>query len=265
MNRKDFTSFDKDGKEITLSVRRPTYDDLEQSDKIYASKVASLIRESGGKKGLLLRSELDKFLKETGVWTEKEEQELSQIQEDIEVLLGKMKKGGIKLSEGRKLAIEVTDKRKEMVKIMSKRQIFDDSTIESLAERERNDYIVYACTVYSETGVNYWESFDDMKADKLSDVYRKAGVASAEVIYGVNTEFEKRLPENRWLKKYNFIDDDLNYIDRKTGEKVDREGKTVKMLEEEVAKQINTLQGEISEEQPFLDEDGTPVVVEEPK
>jgi hypothetical protein len=104
-----------------------------------------------------------------------------------------------------------------------------------------------------------------MKADKLSDVYRKAGVASAEVIYGVNTEFEKRLPENRWLKKYNFIDDDLNYIDRKTGEKVDREGKTVKMLEEEVAKQINTLQGEISEEQPFLDEDGTPVVVEEPK
>jgi hypothetical protein len=263
MNRKEFTITEDSGKEVVLCVRTPQYEDIEAADKVYASKIASLVRESGGKR-LLLRSQVNDFLKTSGVWTDEDETKIQTLNDEIDVLLTKLRKGGLKMSEGRELAIATMEKRKEIVRVSSKRQIFDDTTIESVAEAEKMDYLVYSCTVYSDSGDNYWNSFEDMKNDKLSDAYRQASVTAYDVIFNVNPEFEKRLPENRWLKKYGFIDDELNYVDRKTGEKVDRFGKPIKELEEKLQKRFDNLQGEIVEEAPFVDDEtGTPVVLNE--
>jgi hypothetical protein len=257
--RKDFSILEGE-KEVLLSTRSVQYDDIKEADEVYASKVASLVRQNNKRK-LLLRSQLDDFLRSTGVWSKEDEDKITSINTEIDSYLSKIKKGGIKAAEGRKLCIDIMDKRKEIIKIMSKRQIFDDTTIESLAEAERNDYLVYCTTVFADSGEKYWPSFEDMKIDKDSDAYRKASSNALEVIYGINPEFEKRLPENRWLKKYNFIDDNLNYIDRKTGEKVDREGNKLKDYEDKVIKHFENLQGEIVEESPILDDDtGEPIV-----
>lgn len=269
MSRKEFTVKEGKGNEVKLAIRKPLYEDYEVAEKIYATKVAALIKESVGRRNLLLRSDLEKFLKEHEIWTPKEEEQLRKLNQEVDKLLNKMRQGGLKLSEGRELAISVMDKRKEVVRLMSKRQIFDDTTIEAMAESERNDYLVYASTVYADSGRNYWDSFEDMKNDKLSDAYRQAAVVSSQVIYNIDPEFEKNLPENKWLKKYNFIDGELNYVDRKTGEKVDRDGKPVKSLEQEAMRQLQNLQGEIVEETPFIDDEtGEAVPVqakEEPK
>ena len=259
MNRMEFTIQEENGKEIKLAIRRPQYDDIDEADKVYASKVARSVREKGNKK-LLLRSEIDSFLRETGVWTEVDEKAVSSVQKEIDECLGKLKKGGIKLSEGRQLCLDINDKRKEVMRIMSKRQIFDDTTIESMAEAERTDYLVYTCTVYADSGQNYWESFDDMKNDKLSQVYRTASIKAMQLVYNVNPDFEKKLPENRWMLKYNFVDEDLNYINRKTKEKVDRSGNPVQPLEDAVQEQLASLQGEIKEDTPFIDDETGEIV-----
>jgi hypothetical protein len=235
MLRKDFIIKDGD-KEILLSVKSPSYEEIEEADKVYSGKVASLVRESGKKK-LLLRQEIDNFLRSANIWT-----------------------NGIKLSEGRTVCIEIMDKRKEIVGIMRKRQVFDDTTIESLAESERNDYLVYTSTVYADSGEHYWESFDDMKNDKLSEAYSKASTIVIELVYGINNEFEKRLPENRWLKKFDFVDDDLNYIDRKTKAKVDKDGNLLEDSATVAKRYVENLQGEIQAEQPYIDDEtGDPV------
>jgi hypothetical protein len=262
MNRKDFVVKESSGKEIMLSFKRPQSENFEEADKIYASKISALIRE-GGKKRLALRSEVDKFLRESGIWSDKDEQNLKDLNQEINDALNRLRKGGMKLSEGRKLCFEVTDKRRECMDILRKRQFLDSATIESVAENERNDYIIYACTVYADSGQNYWDSFDDMKNDKLSDVFNAASTTAIEFIYNINPEFEKRLPENRWLKKYNFIDNDLNLVDRKTGERVDKEGKPLRELEEAVVQEFQNLQGEIEEETPFVDDEtNEPVVLD---
>jgi hypothetical protein len=262
MQRKEFTVEEGNNKEVKLCVRQPQYEDVEQADKIYASKVASLVRESVGRK-LLLRSDLERFLKESGVWTDRDEAKVKELNKEIEGVLNQLRKGGLKVSELRKLCIDVMDRRKEIVQIMNKRQIFDDTTIESIAENERADYLVYSSTVYADSGDNYWDSFEDMKNDKFSDAYRKASTLAVELIYNVNPNFEKNLPENKLLRKYNLIDDELNYVDRKTGEKVDRNGIPVKQLEEEAVRQISNLQGDIQEEAPFIDDEtNEPIAVE---
>ncbi len=268
MKTKDFTITEDSGKEVKLSVKPPQNEDFEESDKVYGARIAALIRESSGptSRKLLMRSKVEEFLRDQGVWSEEDEKNVRALQEEVDSLLTQIRRGGIKLSDGRELAIKVMDKRKEIVRIMSKRQMFDDSTIEAIAESEKVDYLIYACTVYAQDGKNYWMSFEDMKNDKTSQAYRKAAVIAYEVIYGVNPEFEKRLPENRWLLKYGFIDDDLNYIDRKTGKRVDKTGKPVDEIIQEVQKQKDNLEGEIVEEKPFIDDEtNSPVVVESKK
>lgn len=261
MSRKEFSFEEDSGKVINLVVKVPQMEEIETADRVYATKVASLVRESGGKR-LLLRSQLGDFLGSCGVWTEEDDKVVEKYQLEIERLLNKLRQGGLKVTEGRQICIDVMDLRKKMVKVNSKRQTFDDVTVESVAENERMDYLVYSCTRYADTGVHYWDSFEDMKNDKLSLAYQKASVAAYDVFFNVNAEFEKNLPENKWLKKYNFVDDELNYLDRKTGEKVDKNGKSIKEIESEVKRQLDNLQGEIVEEKPFIDDEtGQPLIV----
>lgn len=254
MARKSFKITEGNDKEVELAVLQPLAEHFEESDRAYANKISSMVKDSVNKR-FLLRREVESFLKEQKLWTEVDETAIKKIQLEIDALLLQLRKGGIKVSEVRKLCLEIADKRAEMVKIMSKRRIFDDSTIESFAETDRNDYLIYICTVYNKDGRNYWQSFEDMKNDKLSEAYRKASTISYEIIYGVNPEFEKTLPENRLLMKLGFVDKDLNFVDRKTGEFVDREGKPLIQIAEETLNKFNSLQGEIAEETPFIDDD----------
>lgn len=259
--RKEFEITEGDDKKVKLAIRTPVYEDIEEADKVYCVKIAQLIKESGSKK-LLLRSQLETFLRENGVWTKDDEKKVDEINKKIDAKLAQVRTGGKKASEGRQLCIEAMDLRKELMGVMRKRQIFDDATIESMAENEKLDYVIYICSVYASDGRNYWDSFEDMKNDKISEAYRKASVYTTQLVYGVDPEFEKNLPENKWLKKYGFVDADLNYTDRKTGAKVDRNGKPVKELEDEANKRYESLQGDIVEEAPFVDDDtNEPILV----
>lgn len=264
MSRQEFTVEEGNGKKVKLAVRQAQYQDYEESDQVYATKVASLVKESSPRRKMLLRSDVDKFLRANGVWTEDDENAVSKLREEIDANLAKLSKGGIKRSEGRQLALEITDKRREIVRMMSKRQVFDDVTIESMAENEKVDYLIYCCTVYADSGSNYWDSFEDMKNDKLSDAYRRASVIVAEGVYNIDPNFERNLPENKWLHRFGYVDDELNYVDPKTGERVSRDGRPVKELEAEIEEMVKKANANLTEEAPFLDDEtGEPIIFEE--
>lgn len=254
MSRLEFEVKDTNGQDVKLVTKTPTYEDIENANRANASKVASLVRERGSKK-LLTRQELNDFLRDNGIWTAADEKKIEKLSNEIDGLLRQLRKGGEKLSKGREICIEIMDKRKDMVAIASKRQQFDDATIESIAETEKIDYFVYACTVHAESGENYWQSFEDMKNDKSSEVFGRSYVNTMKAVFGIDAEFEKQLPENKWLKKYNFINDSLEYTDRKTGQKIDKFGKPVSEIEDEVKTKLESLQGDIVEEQPFVDDE----------
>ncbi len=254
MNRKEFIAKNNDGIEVKLAVRQPNIQDHDDADMVYSVKLATLIREPKNKR-LLLRSELDAFLKESNTWTTKDEELISKLRKDIDKDLKKLKKGGIKKSEGRKIAIGIADKRGEIYTLNKKRQIFDDVTIENVSENEKIGYFIYTCTVLAENGEKYWSSFEDMNIDKESDVYKQASRLIINQIYGLSDDWEKNTPENKWLQKNLFINNELFFIDPKTGEAVDRDGISLKKIQEEAIKEVNDLYGDIEEETPFIDDE----------
>jgi len=265
MEIKEFTIVDNLGEKVVLIFSTPEMEDMEQADIVHAAKIAELIRLSK-KNRPLLRSELDSFLRENGMWSQKDQNLLDSINGEINNLLNQLRSGGIKLSEGRKIAIAITDKRQKLVQLMQKRQSFDDSTIESIADNEKTDYFIYACTRNSITGDRHWESFSEMKANKDSDSYKKAMSISMSVLYGIDSDFEKNLPENKWLKKYKYIDENLSFVDRVTGKFVDRDGTPIEQVQDELLEKLQSIVGEIEEESPFIDDEtGLPVDQEKKK
>ena len=242
---------EKDGETIYLCVREPEHSDIEISDQYYAAKVASLMRKPKDQRPLL-RDQLEKYLKDEGIWTEEDQNKIDELNEEVSEGLKKLRKGGITDLEGRELAIGIFEKRNQIANIRYKRRIFDEATIEAMSEQEKLDYLTYSCTVYEDSGNPYWSSFEEMKSDKGNEIFEKASQFIYEIAYGIDSDFEKKLPENRWLKKYNFLDEDLNFIDRKTGKNVDRGYRAIEESEEGT-NDFNALDSDITEEEPFID------------
>jgi hypothetical protein len=114
--------------------------------------------------------------------------------------------------------------------------------------------------------------------DYLNRANEEAAVLGAQnlaaMLYGLDNDYENNLPENKFLKKYKFIDDKLRFIDKK-GRLTDNEGRLVdengRFIDESgnfVDKFGNRVDKEgeyIVETKPFLDDDGNPVVLDEDK
>jgi hypothetical protein len=67
----------------------------------------------------------------------------------------------------------------------------------------------------------------------------------------------------KWLSKYNFIDENLNFVDPKTKTPVDRAGNALQKtpLEEDIETFLNfaNVGSEFKEDQPFIDDDAPEV------
>lgn len=240
-------------KTYSLVIKRPSPDEIDEADRIYGAKIADLVRDKKHK--LLLRDELEGYLRENGIWTEKDEDRITTLYKEIKECLNQLKKGGKKLSEGRAIALKITEKRMDVMRAYQKRQIFDDATIESVATREKNEYLHWAAVVDSETGAKQWENVEAMRQDKDSPIYQESLPVFTKLLYGYDEEVEKSLPENLWLKKYSFVNDKLQLTDRKSGAFVDREGRPLEERKKEIQADLDIFSGDIKEEEPFLEDD----------
>ena len=100
----------------------------------------------------------------------------------------------------------------------------------------------------------------------------KAAQELATRLYGLDDNYEHQLAENKFLKQYKFVDNDLRFINKEghlidqDGRLVDKDGRFINDKGEYVDKEGNLVDDKgdyVTEFQPFLDDDGKPVVLEE--
>ena len=101
-------------------------------------------------------------LRKRGDWNDDRELTYQGLRKEILDYEVKLKKGGIKLSEAKTLALEMADKRDEMVGMLSSRTELDNNTCEGQAEAARFNCMFADCLVYEETGEKYFpEGLED--------------------------------------------------------------------------------------------------------
>jgi len=258
-----------DGKEKTFTVRSPSLVDQREAQKAYNTAFTDAIKSNS-----VVRAKMDDVLEDQGLWNKDKQKKYEKLQEELLEGEKKLAKGGFSLIEAKKLALKMRNVRLEIRDLISVRTSLDNHSAEGQADNARFNYLVSACVVYKENDKPYFKDLEDYM-NRMDDPVALAGATKlAEIIYGLDNDFEKGLPENKFLKKYKFVNDDLRFID-KQGRTIDSDGRLVdengRYIDEQgnfVDKDGNAVDADgeyVVDAQPFLDDEGNPVVLEEDK
>ena len=260
-NRIKIESRDLEGNEVVIYAVRPTPEQTAaaqmESNKVFKQALLN---------GAMVRKTLEAELERQGIWNDEKQKKLENYNDEIRANLTALKAGGIKLSEARDLAIKVRIARMEILVLQSEKNEYDLYTAEAQAEAAKIDHLVAACLV-DEKGQSIFESAETYR-EKQDQPYVLEGASKlVGLIYGIEDGWEADLPENKFLKKYQFVDENLRLV--KDGHYVTIDGKRINKKFEYVDEDGNRTDVDGNridddglppvEAQPFLDDDGNPI------
>ena len=258
-------SFDVDGKKY--AVRVPTVDEIRGANEMRAKTFNEALS-----RGDLLRDQLEGELRNRKLWNDQRENEYQTLRQ--EVLNGEftLQKGGIKLSQARALAVEMGEKRNRMVNLLSSRTDLDSNTCEGRADAARFNYLFASCLVYDDTEAQYFpKGLDDYLVNQ-DDPVALAGASEFYYLISGSDSVDNKLPENKFLKKFKFVDSKGRFIDKEgrliatDGKHIDEDGNYIKWNEDGTSSKIDNLGRAVREDgdfavehSAFLDDDGSPI------
>ncbi len=256
-------------KETTFLVKMPNLQNQREGQKIYNQAFSDAV-----KSGSIVRAKLDDLLTEQGLWDDSKQARFLAIQKELNDSEKKLAVGGISLKEAKNIAISMKRVRDELRDLISVKTNLDTHTAEGQADNARFNYLVSCCVVYNDNKKSYFSNYEDY-LNRSSDPVGILGAQKlASMLYGLDSDFEKKLPENKFLLDYKFINDDLRYVNN-GGKLVDEDGRLV----DENGRYVNEegkfvdRDGNLVDEKgdyivdfsPFTDDEGKPVVLEKPK
>lgn len=258
-----------DGQDKEFLVRTPSLNDQREAQKVYNQAFTDAIKSKS-----VVRAKLDDLLSDQGLWDNEKQAKFTSLQKELLDGEKRLAKGGFSLNEAKDLAIKMKTVREEIRDLISVRTSLDNHSAEGQADNARFNYLVSVCVVYNDTKQPYFSSMEDY-LNRASDQVALLGAQNlANMLYGLDNDYETNLPENKFLKKYKFVDDKLRLIDKR-GRLIDAEGRLIddrgRFIDEEgnfVDKYGNKVDSDgeyIVEPQPFLDEDGKPILLDENK
>jgi|TARA_R110002051_G_scaffold318513_1_gene400971 hypothetical protein len=216
----------EDGSKTKIIVKKP-------SNRVMsaAQRKGALIWTQCIQEGIMTKKELEKILDDRGIWTKAKAHEQVEILTAISKLEKKLFLGRgeiLKTSEGKEIAIQMRRKRIELRDLLAEKVSLEQNTAESLSDNAKFDYIVSQCT-FDEHEQPVYNGIDDYSNRSDDPIAYAAAQALATMLYSLDKDFEMKLPENKFLAKFEYIDDDLHLVN-KAGHKVDTENRLVNDL-----------------------------------
>jgi hypothetical protein len=214
-----------DGKKVKVLVKRPS-----GAVSTKAGRVAAKVWTECIEDGIMTKKELKAFMEKRGIWTSKKDKTESDLQQEIadlekELALGNGKTAKIRASQGKDLAIKIRQKRIDLRDLISERLGLEGNTAEALSDNARFDYLVACCTYY-ENGEKVYKTLEEYEERADDEIAFAAASAMAEMMYSLDNDFEKALPENKFLNKHHFTNEDGALINDK-GQTVDLQGRLI--------------------------------------
>ena len=240
--RTTIESKDSKGDKKVVVVRPPTSKDKNQAQLEYLKAFRQALEN-----GAILKQKLDDHLQEQGIWDEAKQKQYEEIVKTINDGERQLQKGGIKLQEAKEIAFKMKTARLEFRSLVAERTVMDTNTAESQADNSSFDYLASVCIIDSKKGEPIFGNMDEYRDNGDEPYVAEAAAELASKLYQLDPNYDKGLPENEFLVKYKFADEELRLIN-KEGELVDEDGKLV-----------NKDGRYINEEGQLIDRDGVPV------
>lgn len=213
---------------------------------------------------IITRSELESLVKNRKTWNAEKVERKEFLETDLREKVIKLSGGGLRLTEAKKLALDITDVRAELRNLEYEYREYDQYTAEARAEEAEKDYLITHCLVNNDDGKRVYKSVEEYVEDKDSDISMMAIINMMDLTYGSIDDIYRQLPENAFLIEYGFMNDKIQLINE-NGELVDREGRLIdengyyinedKKFVDKDGKLIEKF-----EKKPFLDDNDNPIV-----
>ena len=256
-----------DGKLKKFAVRVPLVDEVKEANEMRAKTFNDSLA-----RGDLLRDQLESELRKRELWNDDREMDYQTLRREVLDGEYKLQKGGIKLNDARAIALEMTTKRNEMVDLLSSRTDLDSNTCEGKADAARFNFLFSCCLVYDETGDHYFPNKLDDYLVNQDDPVALAGATEFYYLISGSESVDNKLPENKFLKKFKFVDEDLRLIDKEgklidsQGRHIDEKGNLIKWNSDGTSVKVDPSGSPVGadgdfdvEHIAFLDDDGDPI------
>ena len=258
-----------DSKERDVSVRSPSLQDQREGQKVYNQAFTDAIKSKS-----VVRAKMEDVLTEQGLWDNQKQARLAELQQELLESERRLAQGGISLKEAKDVAMKMKETRDEIRELIGSRSSLDNHSAEGQADNAKFNYLVSACVVYNDTKQPVFKNMEEYLNRATESVAIQGAQNLANMLYGLDSDYENNLPENKFLKKYKFIDEKLRLID-KQGRLVDEEGRLIdnngRFISEsgefvdKFGNKVDLDGNYIVDFKPFLDDDGNPVPEEEVK
>ena len=206
-------------------VRRPGNTVMNQAQKVGAKVWTECVRD-----GIMTKKELENFMKDQGIWNEGKDLEQEKIVKKISSLEKELyfggKTGKMKASKGKEIAINMRRERIKLRNLLAQKLGLEQNTAEALSENAKFDFLVASCTFREDGATKVYANMEEYNAKADEEIAFEAATALAALTYSVDKDFEEKLPENQFLKRFKFVDEDLSLVNT-DGETVDTDGKRI--------------------------------------
>ena len=261
-------SNDEDGNEVKVAVLKPKSNHLREAQLAYNRAFRDALES-----GALLRQKLEDHMREQGIWDDTKQKQYDDVNKTILEGEKKLAKGGISLSEAKTLALDMRVARGELRDLIAERTVMDGNTAEGQADNARYNALIGECVVSSDNNnVKKFETLEDYDTVASQPWAVEAASQLANMLYDLDPNYDNNLPENKFLKDYSFVNEDLRLVND-DGHLVDSQGRLIneegrfiayddKGEEYFIDIEGNTLTEEgdyVVEFQPFLDDSGKPI------
>lgn len=266
-NKEVIKSEDSDGKAVSVAVVKPNSSKIKQAQLAY-NKAFRAALESGA----LLRQKLDNYMREQEIWDDNKEKEYAELLEKINESEKSLAKGGIKLSEAKDVAIQMRVDRGQFRDLISERTYLDTNTAEGQADNARFNHLIYLSILDEKTGKPFFESVEDYE-ERATEPYAAAAAGElARMMYDLDPDYDKNLPENQFLSDYGFVNEDMRLVNKEgqfvtvDGQLVNEEGRLIDEEGNMIDKDGNPLDEDFNyvlDKKPFIDDSGKDIPIPE--
>jgi hypothetical protein len=218
----------EDGTVKKVLVKKPSNKLLSDAQVLGAKVWTNCTRD-----GIMTKKELEVFMRNRNIWDSEKDQQQQALVDSIsnlerELALGT--DGKLTKKRGKEIAISMRRLRLMLRNLISERLSLEQNTAEALSENAKFDFLVANCVYLEDGNTKVYNSLEDYSAKADDEVAYASANALAQMMYSIDKEFEEKLPENKFLKKFNFVNSDLSLVDAENnlvdidGKRIDNEG-----------------------------------------
>ena len=245
----------KNKKEISIEINKPNQKDIVAARSFSGGVFAKVLKNPD----IITRDQLNKYLLDKGLWTDEDQKNLEKISEEISKGERQLARGGkdekgkkFSKEKAKKLALEMRIKRMEQLILIAKLKKYDHLTLEGQTDNANFDFLVSRCASLNNKPL--FKNYDEYIEDSQEDYAVKIAETLAEMMYGSYEDIEKEQSENKFLVKYEFVNEDLKLVNVE-GKLIDESGKLV----DDEGRYIDDKGNFIDSNGDSVDEDGNPI------